>query len=263
MNNPYEKANPCIDCIYAVPKTGAKNCSWAERFEPVKGWVATKAFNKSACNKFCQETWAIEYCPNFKADPRALQFGADFDAVLERMEAAVKAIVANPFGMTEEQAIDGLYTRAEVSTHFQPAAKVLTVIKLQPKGAPIAVNMLMARTRLSDSGVARGLTILTGWGWQFEVGSDIDYTVTIKYKGFKNPEEEENRMEDQNKMVLDWLKENGAITAQEAVEELNIYRLSARIYDLRAKGHTIRTKSVSRKRADGRVVSYAKYILED
>ena len=40
MRNTCEKANPCIDCRYAVPKIGEQNCCWAERYEPVEGWIA-------------------------------------------------------------------------------------------------------------------------------------------------------------------------------------------------------------------------------
>lgn len=264
MRNTCEKANPCIDCMYAVPKIGEQNCPWAERFEPVEGWTAKKAYNRSARDPSCKETYAIEYCPKFKIDPRTLTFNTRFHETLGRMEAAVRRNVSNPFGMTETEAVDCLYSRAEVSRTFQPAAKVLTVMKLLPPGKGITVSEITERTRLTMNAVANAITILTGWGWIFDVDCDIiDFTVTITLNGFDNPNEEVNAMEKQNKMVLDWLREYSTITAQEAVEVLDIYRLSARIYDLRAKGHKIRTTSVSRTRADGRRVSYAKYILED
>lgn len=264
MRSTCEKANPCIDCMYAVPKIGEQNCPWAERFEPVEGWIAKKAYNRSASDPSCKETYAIEYCPKFKVDPRTLTFNTRFQETLGRMEAAVRRTVSNPFGMTETEAVDCLYSRAEVSRTFQPAAKVLTVMKLLPPGKGITVSKITERTRLTMKAVANAITILTGWGWIFDVDCDIiDFTVTIALKGFDNPKEEVNTMEQQNKMVLDWLREYSTITAQEAVEVLDIYRLSARIYDLRAKGHKIRTTSVSRTRADGRRVSYAKYILED
>lgn len=263
MERAREKANPCIDCIHAVPKRGEQNCCWAERFEPVEGWIAQKVCYPWAHSPSCKETFAIEYCPNFKADPRAVTFNSRLDDMIEQMEAAVRRIVSNPFGMTETEAVDCLYAKAEVSRTFQPAAKVLTVMKLLPPNKAIDVNAIMYRTHLTLNAVANAITILTGWGWIFAVDSDIDYGVTIALKGFDNPQEEVNEMEKQNEMVLDWLKEYGTITAKEAVEVLDIYRLSARIYDLRAKGHKIRTTSVSRTRADGRRVSYAKYIMED
>lgn len=264
MERTCEKANPCIDCMYAVPKIGEQNCCWAERFEPVKGWTAKKVYKRSAHNPSCEETYEILSCPKFKIDPRALTYTTRFEETLGRMEAAVCRTVSNPFGMTEAEAVDCLYSRAEVSRTFQPAAKVLTVMKLLPPGKGISVSKITERTRLTMNAVANAITILTGWGWVFDVDCDIiDCTVTIALKGFDNPKEEVETVEQQNKMVLDWLKEYNTITAQEAVEVLDIYRLSARIYDLRAKGHKIRTTSVSRTRADGRRVSYAKYILED
>lgn len=264
MERAREKANPCLDCMYAVPKRGEQNCCWAERFEPVEGWIAQKVHYPWAHSPSCKETYAIEYCPKFKIDPRALTYNTRFEETLGRMEAAVRRVVSNPFGMTETEAVDCLYSRAEVSRTFQPAAKVLTVMKLLPPGKGISVSKITERTRLTMNAVANAITILTGWGWVFEVDCDIlDCTVTITLNGFDNPQKEVDMVEQQNKMVLDWLKEYGTITAQEAVEVLDIYRLSARIYDLRAKGHKIRTTSVSRTRADGRRVSYAKYILED
>lgn len=264
MERTCEKANPCIDCMYAVPKAGEQNCCWAERFEPVKGWTAQKVYKRSARNPSCEETYEILSCPKFKIDPRALTYNSRFEETLGRMEAAVRRTISNPFGMTEAEAVDCLYSRAEVSRTFQPAAKVLTVMKLLPPGKGISVTKITERTRLTMNAVANAITILTGWGWIFAVDCDIiDCTVTIALNGFDNPKEEVNTMEQQNKMVIDWLKEYGTITAKEAVEVLDIYRLSARIYDLRAKGHKIRTTSVSRTRADGRRVSYAKYILED
>lgn len=264
MERTCEKANPCIDCCYAVPKIGEQNCCWAERFEPVKGWTAKKVYKRSAHNPSCEETYEILSCPKFKIDPRALTYNKLFEETLGRMEAAVRRVVSNPFGMTETEAVDCLYSRAEVSRTFQPAAKVLTVMKLLPPGKGISVSKITERTRLTMNAVANAITILTGWGWIFAVDCDIiDCTVTITLNGFDNPQKEVDIVEQQNKMVLDWLEEYGTITAQEAVEVLDIYRLSARIYDLRAKGHKIRTTSVSRTRADGRRVSYAKYILED
>lgn len=264
MERAREKANPCLDCMYAVPKMGEQNCCWAERFEPVEGWIAQKVYYPWAHSPSCKETYAIEYCPKFEIAPRALTYNSRFQETLGRMEAAVRRVVSNPFGMTETEAVDCLYSRAEVSRTFQPAAKVLTVMKLLPPGKGISVSKITERTRLTMNAVANAITILTGWGWIFAVDCDIiDCTVTIALNGFDNPQKEVDMVEQQNKMVLDWLKEYGTITAQEAVEVLDIYRLSARIYDLRAKGHKIRTTSVSRTRADGRRVSYAKYILED
>lgn len=43
----------------------------------------------------------------------------------------------------------------------------------------------------------------------------------------------------QNAKVLDWLRKWGSITPKEAIDNLRIYRLGARVYDLRKRGHDI------------------------
>lgn len=62
-------------------------------------------------------------------------------------------------------------------------------------------------------------------------------------------------------LILDYLRKHGSITPDEA----RIYcrkceRLAARISELRADGHNIVTDN---KRADGTVVNYAIYRLEE
>lgn len=62
-------------------------------------------------------------------------------------------------------------------------------------------------------------------------------------------------------LILDYLRKHGSITPDEA----RIYcrkceRLAARISELRADGHNIITDN---KRADGTIVNYAIYRLED
>ncbi len=47
----------------------------------------------------------------------------------------------------------------------------------------------------------------------------------------------------QNKKLLSYLKDNGSIDPMQSLNELGIYRLSARIYDLRLQGHLIETQS--------------------
>ena len=65
----------------------------------------------------------------------------------------------------------------------------------------------------------------------------------------------------QNTRLLAYLKQNGSITQREAIKHLNIYRLSARIYDLKRRGHSILTTPVSYIES-GFTVSYARYYLE-
>jgi hypothetical protein len=44
-----------------------------------------------------------------------------------------------------------------------------------------------------------------------------------------------------NSQILAYLQEYKEITPERALDAFNCYRLSARIYDLRKAGHTIRT----------------------
>ena len=48
----------------------------------------------------------------------------------------------------------------------------------------------------------------------------------------------------QNKMLLMYLKEYGGITQLEALKELGVMRLAARIADLRNDGHLIVTEMI-------------------
>lgn len=44
----------------------------------------------------------------------------------------------------------------------------------------------------------------------------------------------------QTERVLQYMKDHKTITPKQAMEELGIYRLGARIYDLRQQGHEIK-----------------------
>ena len=62
-------------------------------------------------------------------------------------------------------------------------------------------------------------------------------------------------------LILDYLRKHGSITPDEArIHCRKCERLAARISDLRADGHNIITDN---KRADGTIVNYAIYRLED
>lgn len=66
----------------------------------------------------------------------------------------------------------------------------------------------------------------------------------------------------QKTVILDHLKRFGSIEPLTALREYDIYRLGARIGDLRAEGHDIITETVtSVSRITGRPVHFAKYIL--
>lgn len=69
-------------------------------------------------------------------------------------------------------------------------------------------------------------------------------------------------MIDQNKLVLDYLTRNGTITAWQAMTELGIGRLSARIYDLRGQGYDISMQMQTGRNRYGKAVTYGVYRLE-
>ena len=71
----------------------------------------------------------------------------------------------------------------------------------------------------------------------------------------------------QNKMVLQYLKDHGSITPQEALRELGILRLSARVYELRQseelrqQGLRIGSEREKSKNRYGSNVIYSRYFL--
>lgn len=58
----------------------------------------------------------------------------------------------------------------------------------------------------------------------------------------------------QNEQVLEYMRRNGSITQKQAADELDIYRLSARIYDLIALGVAIIKETRHRYDESGKVV---------
>lgn len=63
--------------------------------------------------------------------------------------------------------------------------------------------------------------------------------------------------------VLDYMKRFGSITAAEAVMDLGVYRLSARIADLKHDGHHIKDAMESGRNRFGEKTSYKRYSLEE
>ncbi len=72
-------------------------------------------------------------------------------------------------------------------------------------------------------------------------------------------------MKSQNAEILAHLETGRSITASYAMKCLRVYRLAARIADLRDSGYPIATDMVKRRsKRTGRVVRYAEYsIIED
>ena len=66
----------------------------------------------------------------------------------------------------------------------------------------------------------------------------------------------------QTEKVLDYIQRFGSITAAEAVMDLGIYRLSARISDLRDEGYNIKSEMESGKNRFGEPTHYSRYSLE-
>ena len=60
----------------------------------------------------------------------------------------------------------------------------------------------------------------------------------------------------QKEQILDYLHEHGSITPMEALSEIGCFRLSGRIFELKAEGHDIQTEQMFR---NGKV--FARYVL--
>ena len=68
-------------------------------------------------------------------------------------------------------------------------------------------------------------------------------------------------IETQNDEILAHLQSGKSITELEAIELFHCMRLSARIYDLRARGNDIRTTMETHKIGKRRAKRYARYWL--
>lgn len=64
-------------------------------------------------------------------------------------------------------------------------------------------------------------------------------------------------------MILRYMQEFGSISQVEAAAEFGCYRLSGRIFDLRARGYNIKRKMESRKNRYGKIVRFARYYLKE
>ena len=67
----------------------------------------------------------------------------------------------------------------------------------------------------------------------------------------------------QCEQVLKYMQDFGSITPLQAVADLGVYRLAARISDLRQDGYSISRRMVAGKNRYGKPVSFAEYRLED
>lgn len=67
----------------------------------------------------------------------------------------------------------------------------------------------------------------------------------------------------QEERILKYMQDFGSITPLQALDDLGVMRLGARIYDLKKAGHPISRRMVTRKNRYGEAVSFAEYRLED
>ena len=65
----------------------------------------------------------------------------------------------------------------------------------------------------------------------------------------------------QAERVLEYIKDFGSITPYEAFRDLGLMRLSARIFDLKAQGHNIKTTLTTSKNRYGEPIRFAVYTL--
>ena len=70
-------------------------------------------------------------------------------------------------------------------------------------------------------------------------------------------------METQCERVLKYMHDFGSINPAQAMDDLGVMRLGARIWDLKKAGHPITRKMVKKKNRYGESVSFAEYRLEE
>lgn len=70
-------------------------------------------------------------------------------------------------------------------------------------------------------------------------------------------------MNTQNQEILAYLQSGNSISQAQAIDLFGCYRLGARIFDLRKKGHDITTENVTKKNRHGKPVTFAVYKLAE
>ena len=61
--------------------------------------------------------------------------------------------------------------------------------------------------------------------------------------------------------VIDYIRDNGSITTKQAMEDLGCYRLSGRIYDIRAIGITVENEMITVQNRKGKDCRVARYTI--
>lgn len=68
----------------------------------------------------------------------------------------------------------------------------------------------------------------------------------------------------QNELIINYIDRHGSITPKEAVNELDVWRLSSRMNEIKYKyGKKVKTTFIPFKKADGKKSRYAKYEWEN
>ena len=65
----------------------------------------------------------------------------------------------------------------------------------------------------------------------------------------------------QNEMILDYLQKEGSITQAEAINRFGCYRLGARVWELKQRGHKIIKYTEKGRNRFGLPTRYARYAL--
>lgn len=66
----------------------------------------------------------------------------------------------------------------------------------------------------------------------------------------------------QNGRIIDYLTRHGSITQLDAMKDLGIMRLGARVFDLKERGYNIQTVMVEDLNRFGEPTRYARYYLK-
>jgi hypothetical protein len=69
-------------------------------------------------------------------------------------------------------------------------------------------------------------------------------------------------MKNQREMILQYIKDFGAITSYQAYIDLGITQLATRIKELKEQGYNFKTEWISKKNRYGKNVAFKKYQLE-
>ena len=61
--------------------------------------------------------------------------------------------------------------------------------------------------------------------------------------------------------VIEYIRDNGSITTKQAMEDLGCYRLSGRIYDIKAIGIEVEKEMITVQNRNGKDCRVAKYTI--